>query len=139
MRRTKPWRAGALKLAHKKIVALGRKWEKRLGLAQWTVSYYVYGGSMAGGAAETRWHDNYQDAGIAIDQKWLDFDTTTDEDIEINLVHELCHLLFAPMDDEMASMFGLESTVYGMYAAKREGMCDVIAKLIVDRYKRKRD
>lgn len=136
MRRMKMWPKKFLTPAPKWVVAIGRKWEKRLGLETWRISYYVRIRPTVGGAAEIRWVPSYNEAVIALDPAWLESDIVTEADVEMTLVHEQSHLLFAKMDDDLTDLFGFESGVFSTYASKREGLCDVLAQLFIARYKR---
>lgn len=112
-----------------------RKWQSRLGLQHWGTIRLSVRAFKEMTAAQVAWSASYKDASILFGQKWLNSDHRTDADTEEVIVHELIHLLFADMDDRLEGYFGA-GEVLQQYAATREGMCDVLATILISRYQR---
>jgi hypothetical protein len=115
-----------------KLVTL---WQKRMRLENWgDIKLYTRNFKDAT-AAEMRWTRGYKGAAIHFGHKWLCNPTVTYEEAEQVIVHELCHLIFAEMDDKFTYYLGI-GEVFLEYAVAREGMCDLWANMLVQRYKR---
>ena len=138
MKRTKPWPKGSLSTAPRALKALGKKWEKRLGLEHWQINYYMSKRQLRS-CAETRWESNYLGGGVAFDPVWYEQEIRTPEEIEATVVHELTHFVFARMDDSMSDLFGAASGVFTVYHDARETVCDQFAAILIKRYVRKKD
>ena len=117
------------------IYTLMRKWQVRLGLQHWGVINLYVRPFKDATAAEIKWTRDYKGASISFSHKWLVSEHTSYDDYEATVVHELCHLLFAAMDDRLERYLGL-GEVFFEYGETREGMCDMISNLLIQRYKR---
>ena len=117
------------------IYKLVRIWQKRMHLEHWgDIKLYTRAFKTAS-AAETRWAKGYKGGSIHFGMKWLSNPTITFEEAESVVVHELCHFLFADMDDRFEYYLGI-GEVFFEYQKTREGMCDTIATMLIERYKR---
>lgn len=117
------------------IYKLVRLWQKRMNLMHWgDIKLYTRAFKDAT-AAETRWPKDYKGGSIHFGQKYLSNPTITYEEVEAVVVHELCHFLFAEMDDKFEYYLGI-GECFHTYSAERESMCDTIATMLIARYKR---
>lgn len=117
------------------IYKLVRLWQKRMGLNHWGDIKLYTRTFKDKTAAEVKWTRGYKGASIHFSTKWLVDKTLTIEEVEATVVHELCHLLFADMDDKLERYLGI-GECFHEYGVAREGMCDTIANMLIERYKR---
>lgn len=131
---TNPLKA-SIPISLRKLV---RIWMKRLGLERnWKLKFYTRQFKDLT-AAEAKWSPGYASGSIHFGARWLADEHRTDAETEHTVVHELLHFVFAPMDDSMEDYLGLGKAFF-IYAERREQMCDRIATLLIDRYRRNGD
>lgn len=82
-----------------------------------------------GSAAQVKWNKHYKKATIVFDRKNLR--TASAMVVEAYTLHELLHLVFAPLDDAVKEHIGENSRVFWAYADQREGVVDVVSHLVL--------
>jgi len=117
------------------VYKLVKLWQKRMHLTHFGEIKLYTRAFKDGTAAETRWMKGYKGGSIHFGMKFLSNPTITYEEVESIVVHELCHFLFAEMDDKFEYYLGV-GEVFFEYAKSREGMCDILATILIARYKR---
>lgn len=105
-----------------------------LGLSQtWHLTYKI-GKVEKGGSpnsitsAVIDWVSHYRRAEITMDRGWLQ--KAPESEVQRSVTHELLHLMAAPMDDTMESLFGA-GEVFERYRLERESLLDQMTRVIL--------
>lgn len=77
------------------------------------------------GGAATFWVDNYRDATIKF--QFSQFRACDDEEVELFVLHELGHLLFADLADSVVGAIGRGTAFQSSYKPEQERLIDRLA------------
>lgn len=83
------------------------------------------GNSGSGGAIRIEWPRHYKRATLTFNEEQMD--GWSNAEMEEYVLHELVHLVFAPLDDSLKDDVGDDSFVYNRYHNIREGIVDQVA------------
>lgn len=80
-------------------------------------------------AIQIDWRRHYKKATLSFNGESMD--RWTSEEMEEYVLHELVHLIFAPLDDALKEDVGDSSYVYNRYHDLREGIVDQVSHYIL--------
>ena len=109
-------------------------WADALGLSQsWSIVVGLHDDEDAeagAGGGWAHWPTNYKKATISFDRKTVD--AAQDDHLEQYAVHELVHLVIAPLDDVMKNQIGNTGALWTAYRDAREGITDSITRHLLN-------
>jgi len=103
-------------------------WADFYGLSQTWVIRVQVAHDLEDGGATIRWEPGYKDASLKF--QYSDFCEASDVKIKSFVMHELGHLLFAPLTDAIRHAIGTGTMVERLYAYEEEGVVDSISHII---------
>lgn len=114
-------------------------WQRRLKLDDWALRLLYkqrlrHKGTAA--AAVTNWSPGYHEAVIEFAKDA--YDEASAAEVDRCIVHELFHLVAAPLDDRLSDYVGT-ARVYDVYSRELETIADRFAILVTQAYHRKRN
>lgn len=117
--------------------ALVELWAGRLGLLpNWHIAVDFVPKLSGMTVAQVTWADGYQTARMAVSApRWA---AENDEGRHRVVIHELRHLVYAPVIDRLAAYCGIGTIVFKALAAEVEKVCDSDAGVFRRLYRRKR-
>ena len=102
-----------------------------VGVSQtWDIIVTIWDEAEADGAAMIRWVPGYQKATIFFDLDAIRHATL--QQVEAYILHELLHLIFAPLDDMMKAEIGPNSYLFNKYYDQCERVVDAVTFLMIN-------
>lgn len=114
------------------------KWQPLLGLQNWHIAVVVTKDVLSNNVlADIAWTPHYRHATMGSSIKHVTFHEIdfAEEHIERTAVHELCHLLLAPIRDVIHNQFDGESFGWLAFKGRQETVVDELTNLILRLYK----
>ncbi len=113
-----------------RVIRYLQKWQGILGLDGWqlcTLFVPTQPADQPDLSMRVEWPTYYKSADIKIFPHNRENHDTV---VERTVVHELCHLIFAPVDDVLHTMIGCDSEVNKRYSDQLEGCVDHLAVML---------
>jgi hypothetical protein len=79
---------------------------------------------------ETTWNTGYRDATITVSYTFIENNVSRPDVIDLFIIHEVLHLLFANVRDSVELNLVLGSPVHKMYVHAEEGLIDNLSRII---------